>query len=216
MVTSTGRPQESHQSVRTRRTLALGALSVAVVIAAASASFAVLGFDLDRDRDSASPGRAVATPSESAVPAASTGAFGPGAPTRSAGVQPAPGATWRSGDGVLLSEESAAVDLDTGKATDYTGREAPDLIFRRTYLEAWGPGALQVRRSVTGPVNPESCRSPEGSWGTVVDATELARGVLVCVRTNEERLGAITVTDVRRDADNTALVAVTFSYVIFR
>ncbi|GIJ47799.1 hypothetical protein Val02_46850 [Virgisporangium aliadipatigenens] len=206
MVTSTGRPQESHHSVRTRRTLALGALAVAVVIAAASASVAVLGFDMGRDRESAGPpAGAVASPSESA-PAAPGGTFGPGAPSRSTGVQQSPEPP-RPRE-VRLSKEIVSVDLDTDRSPAGVGA---DLTFQPTHLQAWDR-ALQVRG--TGPpVNPDSCQASPGTWLYVVDAGQLTRGLMLCVRTDQDRYGTLTVTDVVPGRD-TPLESVSFIYTL--
>jgi hypothetical protein len=183
MVTSTGRPQESHHSVRTRRTLALGALAVAVVIAAASASVAILGFDMGRDRESAAPSAGgTASPSES-VPPSPGGAFGPGAPSRSAGVQQSPEPSARFHE-VQLSKDIVSVDLDTDRSPAGVGA---DLTFQPTHLQAWDR-ALQVRGNGS-PVSPDSCLASQGPWLYVVDASQLTRGLVLCVRTDQDRYG---------------------------
>jgi hypothetical protein len=173
----------------------------------------------DRDRDTGQPGRVEPTTQstgQQALPAA-TGA----APNQPTGTQPggtAPavnttGAVFLSGK-LDIAYYDSGVDLDTAKENGLADGEKYDLDPTETALNTVNRAQVGVGAAAGAP-SPAACQAAGVRWSASAHVSVLGDGAVICVKTSDDRLGALTVTKLDK-TDGGQLEVVKAEYVIWK
>jgi hypothetical protein len=174
----------------------------------------------DDDRDTGQPDRVNPT-QQATTQQANPAATGTGAPavnqptgTQPAGTAPAvntTGAVFLSGK-LDIRAYDPGVDLDTAKKDSLANTEKFDLDPTETALNAVNRAQVGVGATAASPAG---CTATSVKWGASAHVSVLADGAIICAKTSDDRLGAITVTKLDKDSDG-QLSSVEVEYVVWK
>jgi hypothetical protein len=201
-----------------------GVMGVILLLVTGLAIVAIRGAGGTSSAQSRTPGTGPAGTADPTGPgttrAASPGPVTP-APSGTAPPGAAPAGTFLSGR-IELYGGRDALDLDTA-ATGYvtsgdksvmSGDAKADLLLTPTALGTENRAAV---RMWPGPGEPTAagCASPGADWRPSAHVSVLAKNGVVCVRTSDGRLGAITLTEITKSAGG-QLTGISFDYAVWK
>lgn len=115
---------------------------------------------------------------------------------------------------LTLPYYNAGVDLDTAKTSGLAEGEKYDFDVTETGLTGVNRGQAGVGAAAGAPT-PAGCTAAPVTWGTSAHISVLTVGATICVRTGEDRLGALTVTKLDR-SDDGQLQILEVDYVVWK